>query len=34
MFIEITGKNLNPSDKLQATIEKKFAKLDKYFSGD
>lgn len=34
MFIEITGKNLNPSDKLQATIEKKFAKLDKYFSGE
>ncbi|MBR6971095.1 MAG: ribosome-associated translation inhibitor RaiA [Firmicutes bacterium] len=34
MFIEITGKNLNPSDKLQATIEKKFSKLDKYFSGE
>ena len=34
MFIEITGKNFNPSDKLEATIEKKFAKLDKYFSGE
>ena len=34
MFIEITGKNFNPSDKLEATIEKKFAKLDKYFSSE
>ena len=34
MFIEITGKNFNPSDKLEATIEKKFSKLDKYFSGE
>ena len=34
MFIEITGKNFNPSDKLEATIEKKFGKLDKYFSGE
>ena len=34
MFIEITGQNLNPSDTLQATIEKKFSKLDKYFSGE
>ncbi|MCR4805020.1 MAG: ribosome-associated translation inhibitor RaiA [Clostridia bacterium] len=32
MFITITGKNFNPSDKLEATVEKKFAKLDKYFS--
>ena len=34
MFIEITGKNFNPSDKLEATIEKKFGKLDKYFSSE
>lgn len=34
MFITITGKNFNPSDKLEATVEKKFAKLDKYFSSD
>ncbi|MCQ2546889.1 MAG: ribosome-associated translation inhibitor RaiA [Clostridia bacterium] len=30
----ITGKNYTPSDKLKETIEKKFAKLDKYFSDD
>ena len=28
----INGKNYSPSDKLKATIEKKFEKLDKYFS--
>ncbi len=28
----ITGKNYTPSDKLKEIIEKKFAKLDKYFS--
>ncbi|MDD4200795.1 MAG: ribosome-associated translation inhibitor RaiA [Eubacteriales bacterium] len=30
----ITGKNYTPSDKLKETIEKKFAKLDKYFSDE
>lgn len=30
----ITGKNYTPSDKLKDIIEKKFAKLDKYFSDD
>ncbi|MBQ0079884.1 MAG: ribosome-associated translation inhibitor RaiA [Eubacterium sp.] len=30
----ITGKNYSPSDKLKETIEKKFQKLDKYFSDD
>lgn len=30
----ITGKNYSPSDKLKATIEKKFEKLDKYFSNE
>lgn len=30
----ITGKNYAPSDKLKEIIEKKFAKLDKYFSDD
>lgn len=34
MFITITGKNFNPSDKLEATVQKKFSKLDKYFSGE
>jgi putative sigma-54 modulation protein len=28
----ITGKNYTPSDKLKDIIEKKFSKLDKYFS--
>ena len=30
----ITGKNYTPSDKLKETIEKKFRKLDKYFSDE
>ena len=30
----ITGKNYTPSDKLKDNIEKKFAKLDKYFSDE
>ncbi|MGI6766038.1 MAG: ribosome hibernation-promoting factor, HPF/YfiA family [Lentihominibacter sp.] len=30
----ITGKNYTPSEKLKETIEKKFAKLDKYFSDE
>ena len=30
----ITGKNYAPSEKLKDIIEKKFAKLDKYFSDD
>lgn len=30
----ITGKNYSPSEKLRATIEKKFEKLDKYFSNE
>lgn len=30
----INSKNYNASDKLKETIEKKFAKLDKYFSDD
>jgi len=30
----ITGKNYTPSDKLKDIIEKKFAKLDKYFSDE
>ena len=30
----ITGKNYTPSDNLKDIIEKKFAKLDKYFSDD
>ena len=30
----ITGKNYSPSDKLKETIEKKFEKLDKYFSNE
>ncbi len=34
MNISIASKNFNPSEKLQAAIEKKMSKLDKYFSGD
>jgi len=34
MKINITGKNYTPSDKLRETIEKKFEKLDKYFSNE
>ncbi len=34
MQITISGKNFNPSPKLEATIDKKFSKLDKYFSGN
>ena len=30
----ITGKNYTPSEKLKETIERKFEKLDKYFSND
>ncbi len=30
----ITGKNYSPSEKLKETIEKKFEKLDKYFSNE
>lgn len=32
MRITITSKNFNPSDKLKATIDNKFGKLDKYFN--
>lgn len=31
MKVTITAKNYKPSDKLEGNIEKKFAKLDKYF---
>lgn len=34
MKTNISGKNYNPSDKLKETIEKKFQKLDKYFSNE
>lgn len=34
MKTNITGKNYSPSDKLRETIEKKFEKLDKYFSNE
>ena len=34
MKVIITGKNYAPSDKLKETIEKKFQKLDKYFSNE
>ena len=34
MNIKVTGKNYSPSDKLKETIEKKFAKLDKYFPNE
>ena len=34
MQITISGKNFNPNPKLEATIDKKFSKLDKYFSGN
>ena len=34
MKTNITGKNYTPSDKLKETIEKKFEKLDKYFSDE
>lgn len=34
MRTTITSKNFNPSDKLKATIENKFAKLDKYFNNE
>lgn len=34
MKTNISGKNYSPSDKLKATIEKKFQKLDKYFSNE
>lgn len=34
MKTNITGKNYSPSDKLKETIEKKFEKLDKYFSNE
>ena len=34
MEVIITGKNYSPSDKLKETIEKKFEKLDKYFSNE
>ena len=34
MKVIITGKNYAPSDKLKETIEKKFEKLDKYFSNE
>lgn len=34
MKVNITGKNYSPSDKLRETIEKKFEKLDKYFSNE
>lgn len=34
MRVNITGKNYTPSEKLKETIEKKFQKLDKYFSDE
>lgn len=34
MKTNITGKHYSPSDKLKETIEKKFEKLDKYFSNE
>ena len=34
MKTNIAGKNYSPSDKLRETIEKKFEKLDKYFSNE
>lgn len=34
MKVIITGKNVNTSDRLKDTIEKKTSKLDKYFSDD
>ena len=34
MKTNITGKNYTPSDKLKENIEKKFEKLDKYFSNE
>ena len=34
MRIEIIGKNYNPSEKLKDIIEKKTAKLDRYFDDD
>ncbi|NLD18938.1 MAG: ribosome-associated translation inhibitor RaiA [Clostridiales bacterium] len=34
MKVNITGKSYSPSDKLKETIEKKFEKLDKYFSNE
>ena len=34
MKVIITGKNYAPSEKLKETIEKKFVKLDKYFSNE
>jgi len=34
MKTNITGKNYTPSDKLKEVIEKKFEKLDKYFSNE
>ncbi|MCQ4635776.1 ribosome-associated translation inhibitor RaiA [Anaerovorax odorimutans] len=34
MKIVINSKNYNASEKLKETIEKKFAKLDKYFSNE
>jgi len=34
MRTTITSKNFNPSDKLKATIESKFEKLDKYFNNE
>ncbi len=34
MQVNITGKNFNTYQKLQDTVERKFDKLDKYFSED
>ena len=34
MKVIITGKNYTPSEKLKETVEKKFEKLDKYFSNE
>ena len=34
MKIVVTGKNISVSDKIQTAIEKKFQKLEKYFSED
>ena len=34
MRLNIVSKNMNPSENLKASIEKKFSKLNKYFSDD
>ena len=34
MKVVISGKNFNASDELKKTVEKKFGKLDKFFSDE